>query len=130
MIYLNPKERLPRKQNNYISKFETAYSPIFNRYFPSKFNGFAKQDCQHITQQLEQISSALYAPIRSGDDGMITTEATDVNEFADLIYQLFDDGLDCLATFPNHGALLDACQEKEASFQEKNEMEPSQLSNK
>ncbi|KAI9112392.1 hypothetical protein K1719_016589 [Acacia pycnantha] len=45
------------------------------------------QNLTSSTQQLDHTSSAVCAPIRSGHDGMITPEATRVNEFVDLFNQ-------------------------------------------
>ncbi|KAI9128861.1 hypothetical protein K1719_000344 [Acacia pycnantha] len=79
------------------------------------------QNLTSSTQQLDHTSSAVCAPIRSGHDGMITPEATRVDEFADLFNQKLEVDVQQSSgardIFPNHGSFLDAFQGIKDPFQ-------------
>ncbi|KAI9112439.1 hypothetical protein K1719_016636 [Acacia pycnantha] len=69
------------------------------------------QNLTSSTQQLDHSSSAVCAPIRSGHDGMITPEATRVDECADPFNQQLEVDVQQSSgardIFPNHGGFLD-----------------------
>ncbi|KAI9112378.1 hypothetical protein K1719_016575 [Acacia pycnantha] len=79
------------------------------------------QNLTSSTQQLDHSSSAVFAPIRSGHDGMITPEATRVDECADLFNQQLEVDVQQSSgardIFPNHGGFLDPFEGIDDPFQ-------------
>ncbi|KAI9112403.1 hypothetical protein K1719_016600 [Acacia pycnantha] len=79
------------------------------------------QNLTSSTQQLDHSSSAVCAPIRSGHDGMITPEATRVDECADPFNQQLEvdvqQSFGARDIFPNHGGFLDPFEGIDDPFQ-------------